>query len=177
VMPAFSRRLGSGSYRRRAVFFSRGEMRHTARIGVAFMQALSLCMCVTVFSDAGADERQNNQAKTVEVNCDIQREACTAWHGTFEAVLDISPRPVRTMQKLQFLVTPNTEVSSEDLMLELAMPGMFMGKNTVVLKKALDGRYVGTGIVPRCASGRTLWSATVDFPGKGTVRFLFHVVH
>jgi len=94
-----------------------------------------------------------------------------------EVTLDIDPKPVKAMEELLFSVSVKGGRLDDILLLDLAMPGMYMGGNKVVLKKADDGRYHGKGIIPRCPSGRPLWAATLDIPRKGKVEFLFDVIY
>jgi nitrogen fixation protein FixH len=94
-----------------------------------------------------------------------------------EVALDISPEPVKAMEELLFSLSVKGGRLDDILLLDLAMPGMYMGGNKVALRKADDGRYYGKGIIPRCPSGKQLWSATIDIPRKGKVEFLFDVIY
>ena len=109
--------------------------------------------------------------------CEIYKGPCMKKIDGTEMIFEITPRPVRAMEELRFSISVSGESPENILILELAMPGMFMGINKVVLKKAADGRYYGTGIIPRCPSGKNLWSASVKLPRKGKVEFFFDVVY
>lgn len=63
----------------------------------------------------------------------------------------------------------------EKLIVDLAMPGMYMGENRVLLKRSADGGFTGIGVIPRCPSGKRLWRATIEIPDTGRVDFLFNV--
>jgi hypothetical protein len=65
----------------------------------------------------------------------------------------------------------------EKITIDLGMPGMFMGNNVVTLRRQASGLYRGTGIIPRCLSGRRLWKAAVNAPGVGKVEYVFDVVY
>jgi len=110
--------------------------------------------------------------------CDLNRGPCTATlpGGAGSMTLQISPRPVKTMQELTFEVRiacaappcPPREVD-----LALTMPGMYMGENPVRLAPAGDGLYRGRGVIVRCPSGRGSWQATVQAPPFGAAAFTF----
>ncbi|HMK61297.1 MAG TPA: hypothetical protein VK452_09175 [Dissulfurispiraceae bacterium] len=114
---------------------------------------------------------------SAEEKCDLSKGACMKTVGDSEVTLDISPKPVKAMESLIFSVHVKGVNTGDNLVLELAMPGMYMGDNHVLLKKAGESRYSGEGVIPRCHSGKTLWSATVDLPGKGQVEFPFDVLY
>jgi hypothetical protein len=52
---------------------------------------------------------------------------------------------------------------------------MYMGRNEVVLKQVPDGSFIGSGIIPRCPTGKKLWQADIAIPGSGSVSYQFHV--
>ena len=107
-------------------------------------------------------------------DCAIEEGPCTKKIGAVKIVFDIKPKPVKAMRELLFTVILKGIVTDR-LILDLGMPGMYMGKNEVALKKTGDGIYTGKGVIPRCLSGRRLWRATVDIPEIGRVDFLFNV--
>jgi hypothetical protein len=57
------------------------------------------------------------------------------------------------------------------------MPGMYMGRNEVILKKSPTGAFTGRGIIPRCPAGKTLWQADITLPGNVRLSYRFHVGH
>jgi hypothetical protein len=65
----------------------------------------------------------------------------------------------------------------EEIAVDLTMPGMYMGKNRVILKRESPGKYTGKGIIPLCPSGRKLWKATVTVAGVDAAGFLFNVTY
>ncbi len=122
--------------------------------------------------------------KTVEVDCDFVDQPCTAVVGSehLRITLEVEPAPPETMQPLRFRVRLEGEETAgevEEATLSFFMPGMFMGPNRTVLKKAAPGIYTGEGLLPRCASGKKGWGARVGIRNRNRedeVRFLFEVV-
>ena len=112
-----------------------------------------------------------------EIECDIQNTSCTKSLSGLLVILDIHPKPVKAMTDLVFTVIIEGENKGDRPYIDLGMPGMDMGPNRVHLKEEADGRYVGTGIIVRCKSGRRTWRATITIPGKGNVVFQFYVIY
>jgi hypothetical protein len=81
------------------------------------------------------------------------------------------------MKELLFSVTVKSTKIKAPLLLVLSMPGMYMGRNEVVLKQGPDGTFTGRGIIPRCPAGKKLWQADIEFPGDVRVSYRFHVNH
>jgi len=111
------------------------------------------------------------------VDCAIQRGPCTKSFAAGTLTLDITPKPVKAMDDLTFTVTFSGVRPAHDPVIDLAMPGMIMGPNRVVLKQAGDTTYQGTGVIVRCPSGRQTWKATVTVPDEGSAEFVFDVVY
>ncbi len=109
-------------------------------------------------------------------DCKINRGLCSRTIGEKTVVLDVNPKPVRTMEELVFRLSIKPDpLSPPEVVIDLSMPGMYMGKNRVVLKKSPDGTYSGKGVIPKCRRGRRLWKAAVDIPRTGKVDFTFNV--
>jgi hypothetical protein len=106
----------------------------------------------------------------------IHSGPCTKHTAGRTVVLEINPRPVRHMAELTFTVTvtPGTDIPST-LTLDLTMPGMYMGKNQVMLQKKRTGTWEGKGVIVRCMSGRKLWQATIVSADLGNPSFTFEV--
>ncbi|HWR00710.1 MAG TPA: hypothetical protein VN371_02520 [Chlorobaculum sp.] len=87
---------------------------------------------------------------------------CTKEIPGRKITLDITPKPVRHMADLTFRVTitPCTSIPST-LVLDLSMPGMYMGKNQVVMTRKEPCIWEGKGVIVSCMSGRKLWRATI----------------
>jgi len=116
-------------------------------------------------------------------DCNIDAGHCIKKIDDAEIIFDINPKPVKAMKELFFTVTIKGKKSSnkaDNLLINLGMPGMYMGKNSVKLVKTADGTYKGKGVIPRCPSGRKLWRATVylsDVGNNKNVDFIFNVLY
>jgi hypothetical protein len=129
---------------------------------------------IAVCSLSGAAQAQKGQSA---VHCAIQSGPCTKSLADGTVTLDITPRPVRAMQDLTFTVTFFGLKPAQDPFIDLGMPGMIMGSNRVVLKRAGENSYRGAGVIVRCPSGRRTWKATVTVPDNGSAEFVFDVVY
>ena len=111
-------------------------------------------------------------------DCDPHAGPCMKEVDGYTVTLDISPKPVRHMKELSFDLAISGDSSAnlaDTLLLDLSMPGMEMGKNQAVLKKAGDNRYTGKGIIVKCPSGRTLWRVTLLISETLKPTFTFNV--
>jgi hypothetical protein len=115
------------------------------------------------------------QGATETPDCSIDQGLCSRTAGMREVIFDITPKPVKTMKELTFTVRAVGKNSSPTVLLDLSMPGMYMGRNEVILKKTPAGSYSGKGIIPRCPSGKKLWRAELTIPGAGKVSYTFNV--
>lgn len=110
--------------------------------------------------------------------CDLDLGPCVAGLGEAAADLafDISPKPVKTMAPLEFTVAlPAGFAAVREITVDLTMPGMYMGENTVRLRPSGEGLWKGEGTIVRCPSGRKAWRAEITVPGRGTAAFVFEV--
>jgi hypothetical protein len=116
------------------------------------------------------------QAEKTAENEAIHRGPCTTEAAGRQVTLEVDPKPVRHMTDLTFKVTivPCPDLPST-LLLDLSMPGMYMGKNRVSLTKKRNGTWQGTGVIVRCMSGRKLWQATILSAELGNPSFTFNV--
>ncbi|MBI5634935.1 MAG: hypothetical protein HZA15_15815 [Nitrospirae bacterium] len=115
------------------------------------------------------------QAATEAPDCFIDQGPCTKTATGRQVAFEILPRPVKAMKELTFAVRAIGRNTAPTVLLDLSMPGMYMGRNEVILKKTPDGSYSGKGIIPRCPSGKKLWRAEVTIPGAGKVSYTFNV--
>jgi hypothetical protein len=111
------------------------------------------------------------------VNCDIQHQPCIQQVSGTSVLFDIQPKPVKAMKNLIFEVKVKDMDLAEPPVIDLGMPGMEMGPNHVKMKMIAAGVYQGTGIIVRCPSGKTIWQANINLPGKGSVNFIFNVIY
>lgn len=139
----------------------------------------SLLLCLVVVGIAVCSLTGDARAQRDEsaVDCAIQSGPCTKSLADGTVTLDLSPRPVRAMHDLTFTVTFSGLKPAHDPFIDLSMPGMIMGSNRVVLKRAGGTTYRGTGVIVRCTSGRRTWKATVTVPDNGSAEFVFDVVY
>jgi len=114
--------------------------------------------------------------------CDVHNAPCFAVTDTgIEVAFSISPKPVRIMEDLEFTVKLSRKgkpVTGAALVLDLSMPGMFMGNNQPKLREEPGGQYRGHGVIPRCVTGRKTWKAFIAAERSGIVEkvsFLFEV--
>jgi hypothetical protein len=125
------------------------------------------------------DKKQTKGTTQPELSppdCEIDKGPCSKTIGRMTIIIDIAPKPVKAMAELAFTLTiTGNAAPPPELVLNLGMPGMYMGSNRVILRRGRDGTYTGKGIIPRCPSGKRLWSAAVDIPGSGKVGFTFNV--
>ncbi|MBI2353684.1 MAG: hypothetical protein HYV06_01430 [Deltaproteobacteria bacterium] len=137
------------------------------------LRQASLCLAVLFLSQYP----HALHASVLSQECDIDGGPCAKTVGGAYVILDIEPKPVKAMKELTFTVTLKGMKEYEGLRLKLQMPGMFMGNNEVRLARSAGGRYTGKGVVPKCHSGKRVWSATVELPGStpAEVSFLFNV--
>ena len=95
-----------------------------------------LAALATTFPWGCAPERTpEDRGDTPPVLCDIDAGPCRARAGEVTVILDISPRPVRTMTDLTFHVTASAAglpVTDAAVAVELTMPGMVMGENRIM---------------------------------------------
>lgn len=104
-------------------------------------------------------------ASSTVTPCAIQLSSC--FQRTLDGMnveFDIQPKPVTTMSELNFVVTltrNGTPVTDASIQVDLSMPGMFMGTTRPKLEHVGKGRYEGSGMLMRCASGRKTWQADV----------------
>ena len=112
----------------------------------------------------------------------MDKGPCSKKIGNAEVILDIYPKPVSAMRELMVYASLKGAGIYEKLKVEFDMPGMYMGRNEVILVRTKDGRYAGKGIIPRCPSGKKLWRATVEIPEQKSpktkkIEFLFNVTY
>jgi nitrogen fixation protein FixH len=128
----------------------------------------------------GKDRVRLERRVGARAGCDLAAGPCTrALDGGGEVVLELSPRPVRTMKELsvRVIVRPPAPITSSTV--SFVMPGMTMGENRSTLSATAPGTYEGKAVLVRCPSGRRDWAADVELATAGgparSVRFAFTV--
>lgn len=108
--------------------------------------------------------------------CRFEEGPCVKKMNAREFILETSPAPPQAFKETTFTLSiRGAEIKSEEIILDLSMPGMYMGKNQVRLKKSGRNTYTGKGIIPRCPSGKTLWQVGLTLPDGTKIDFRFHV--
>jgi hypothetical protein len=143
------------------------------------LKALSNCFLVLFVYSLAVDAATANDKYRKMVNCDVHSGSCKQRLNELDVILEISPRPVKAMQELQFKLTLSgrKQMPTASPYIDLGMPGMNMGPNRVILTPVGQGMYTGQGIIVRCPSGKRIWQAIVTVPENGTVKFIFDVVY
>lgn len=142
------------------------------------LQTPLLCM-VIVLSQSSLIVYAADMSAPASQDCEINSGPCSRKIGGAYVILDIVPKPVKAMKELTFTVTLKGTGEYKSLKLKLLMPGMFMGNNEVKLVSVGGGKYIGTGVIPKCHSGKKVWSAMVEVPGVTPLEtsFLFNVLY
>jgi hypothetical protein len=154
-------------------------MRHLSRHQKFMLKSLSVCfMTLIMYAFAVCAATAADKYRKM-VNCDAHSGSCTQRLNELDVILEISPRPIKAMQDLQFNLTLSgrSPAPAATPYIDLGMPGMNMGPNRVLLKSIGQGMYAGQGIIVRCPSGRRIWQATATVPDIGTVKFIFDVIY
>ena len=102
--------------------------------------------------------------EAVLTDCRIDAGPCTRSVRSLQVTFDVLPKPVKVMKELTFsvMVLDNGKpVNDASVSVDLTMPGMVMGTNTVMLQRLDSSAYEGKGVIVRCPSGKKLWKATV----------------
>jgi hypothetical protein len=123
-------------------------------------------------------EEKSREKEEKVTDCPIDAGPCVGKVDNLEVSFEITPRPVRTMTELVFRVEALSEgVSLDDgeVAVDLAMPGMVMAENRVILTRLEVGIYEGRGVIVRCSSGGKDWKATVFSSSIPHLAFAFRV--
>ncbi len=121
-----------------------------------------------------------------ETDCEIDKGSCTKRIGNTVVTFDVHPKPIRVMKLLSFTLIVDLKDSTsgakkefrevpDELTIYLGMPGMYMGRYFIPMKKGPDGIHRGEGVIPRCPSGKKLWLVEADIPQEGKIGFTFNV--
>src|SRR5512134_3265285 len=76
-------------------------------------------------------------------DCDLGAGPCFREMKGLRITFDIQPKPVKAMGDLTFSVKVTGGKVRGGIGIDLEMPGMFMGKNRIVLKEAGEGTFRG----------------------------------
>ena len=98
---------------------------------------------------------------TQNSNCDLHQGPCeiTLKNGN-KYSLEIFPKEIPLMKKLQFKVTSNNQKVKE-LDLKIYATNMYMGEFAFKLQQQADGSYSTYGTLPTCPIGNMKWNADI----------------
>lgn len=104
---------------------------------------------------------------TAESTCNINVGSCvkSIEEEKLHIIFDITPAPVVPMKELIFSITVLNDgkpLRGAEVILDLTMPGMYMGVNRPELTQGRNGRYEGAGVLPECPMGGNEWKADID---------------
>lgn len=89
-----------------------------------------------------------------------------------KGVLNLNPKPVKAMENIEFqLILTENQLMEPEILLDLSMPGMYMGDNKVKLKKISNNMYRGYGVFPECMSEHRRWNIKIIFEDKNQNKF------
>ena len=117
----------------------------------------------------------------IETECMMNTGPCIKTVDDLSVAVDITPKPLKAMRSLLFRTTISNKgrpVTDASVLINLSMPGMFMGQNIIRLTHLNEGIYEGNGVIIRCPSGKKIWQASVaiDRAGrKSVVNYIFEV--
>lgn len=123
-------------------------------------------------------EEKPREKVATAVDCRIDEGPCVGTVEDLRVSFEITPRPVRTMTELVFKVEAVSEgrsLEDREIEVDLAMPGMVMAKNRIILSRRYGGFYEGQGVIVRCSSGGKDWKATVFSSSIPHLTFAFKV--
>ncbi|MEW5908897.1 MAG: hypothetical protein AB1659_03765 [Thermodesulfobacteriota bacterium] len=148
--------------------FFRGMTFRLKSRGISALECILIC-CIFSPVLINAEEQM--------IPCNVHTEACIFSSAGRMITLEITPRPVKAMQELQFKLTIIGSQIHKLPFIDLGMPGMTMGPNRILLTPGAAGTYEGKGVIVRCPSGRKTWFAKVTLPEIWDIRFVFDVVY
>jgi hypothetical protein len=145
------------------------------------MKGLAVLALFAVISLVLTGAGHASPSQTSHADCRIDAGPCFKTSGVLSVSFDIAPKPVKAMRELTFTVTVKERgkpVTDASLLIDLTMPGMYMGRNVVRLTHSSGGVYEGKGVIVRCPSGGKLWQASVVIKHaerKSVVNYTFEV--
>lgn len=129
-------------------------------VAVAGLVAIAAALIVRGSGVGVASPPRAEAQGSAGVDCAISAGPCSSGAGDAALTLDISPRPVSSMTDLVFVVSgPAAAAPGASGVVDLQMPGMYMGANQVQLAPDGGGHLTGKGVLVRCPSGHLTWSA------------------
>ena len=139
---------------------------------VSAVLAIALILIVLLLLD-----KYFKQSSQTIVNCDIQHSSCLQNKNGIFVTFDVQPKPVKPMKLVTFRVHVEGSILSDNATIDLNMPGMKMGPNSIQLKKVSANEYEGKGTIVKCSKGGRTWQASVNLHKSETFHFIFDVIH
>jgi hypothetical protein len=87
--------------------------------------------------------------KPDRIDCDVHAGPCKATLKNNQLSLDVEPKPVKAMKDLTFTITFSGPRPQAPPYIDLAMPGMNMGRNRVILELKGESVFQGKGVIVR----------------------------
>lgn len=99
--------------------------------------------------------------------CDLGAETCALQIGDRQLEAELLPRPAVAGQPLRLVLRPaaGSDLPGETLQVDFSMPGMDMGRHTMVLRPAESGVLEGRITLPNCPMGST-WQASIQLASE-----------
>jgi len=123
-------------------------------------------------------EEKTREKVARAIDCAIDAGPCFGTVEDLRVTFEITPRPVQTMTELVFrveAVSAGRTLEEREVGVDLAMPGMVMAENRIILSRLDSGSYEGQGVIVRCSSGGKDWKATVFSSSIPHLTFAFKV--
>ncbi len=146
------------------------------------MKSAMLFMVFTVtLLSVGVRHVTASESHYPQPDCMMNDGPCIRTVNGFTVVFDIAPKPLKAMRSLLFrstILNKDMPVVDAIVSIDLSMPGMFMGQNSIGLTHLRDGIYEGKGVIIRCPSGKKMWRASVKirrFGKESVVDYIFEV--
>lgn len=138
-----------------------------------FFEIAGLIVVIAGAACGGAGDATSG--KPAHAQCNVHAGRCETKIGDRVITMDITPKPVRVMEDLKFVVTVGGKPPKDPPYIDLNMVAMDMGPNRVEMQEMWEGSYEGRGVIVKCPSGRKRWKALVTVPGVGAAEFYFDV--
>ena len=94
------------------------------------------------------------------------------------SLFDIGLKAISEMRDLSFTQrhVRSGPIYSKRVTMTLLIPGMLMGKNTVILFRRVASLHSVMGIIPRCPSGKKLWEERANLTEARKVYYFFVII-
>lgn len=129
-----------------------------------FLQVLAIALLVGGYFFIDFTKVHNSlrgEVSFVKAGCDVKDGECaTTLANTQKLSLEVSPKSLPLMKPLTFTIRTQ-ELQQESLEAQIYATNMFMGIQTITLKRTKQGVYEGKLILPTCNQGGMIWNADI----------------